>query len=56
MRIISELGKVSNVMMLRNHGVLCCGTSVAHAMSVLYHVWRACQIQVDLAGQKVGMM
>lgn len=52
-RIVSALGDASNVLMLRNHGVLCCGTNVAHAMSVMYHVWRACQIQVNLAGQQV---
>lgn len=46
-RIIKCLGTTSNVLMLRNHGVLCCGTNVAHAMSVLYHVWRACLVQVD---------
>jgi adducin len=35
-RIVSNLGAKSNVLFLRNHGVLCCGTSVAHALSVLY--------------------
>jgi ribulose-5-phosphate 4-epimerase/fuculose-1-phosphate aldolase len=51
-RIVLQLGKTNNVLMLRNHGVLCCGRSVAHAMSVLYHVWRACLIQIDLGEHK----
>lgn len=45
-RIVRDLGK-SNVLFLRNHGVVVCGTSVAHAMSLLYHVWRACLVQVN---------
>ncbi len=44
-RVVKNLGPTSNVLFLRNHGVLCCGRSVAHALSVLYHVWRACLIQ-----------
>ena len=50
-RIIEHLGAESNVLFLRNHGVMCCGTSVAHALSVLYHVWRACLIQCELGAQ-----
>jgi adducin len=50
-RIVKNLGTSSNVLFLRNHGVLCCGTSVAHALSVLYHVWRACLIQCELGAQ-----
>jgi adducin len=47
-RIVENLGPLSHVLMLRNHGVVCCGRSVAHALSVLYHVWRACLIQTAL--------
>ncbi len=50
-RVVSNLGSTSNVLFLRNHGVICCGTSVAHALSVLYHVWRACQVQCELGAQ-----
>lgn len=48
LRLVANLGPVSNVLFLRNHGVVCCGRSVAHALSVLYHVWRACLVQVAL--------
>jgi ribulose-5-phosphate 4-epimerase/fuculose-1-phosphate aldolase len=47
-RIVENLGPSAHVLMLRNHGVVCCGRSVAHALSVLYHVWRACLIQTTL--------
>jgi adducin len=51
-RIVSNLGPSSNVLFLRNHGVICCGRNVAHALSVLYHVWRACLIQCELGAQR----
>ena len=44
-RIVANLGS-GNVLFLRNHGIVCCGRNVAHALHVLYHVWRACLIQV----------
>ena len=44
-RIVKNLGS-KNVLFLRNHGVVICGESIAHALHVLYHVWRACLIQI----------
>jgi len=39
-------------MILRNHGLLTCGASVAEAFSELYHLETACQIQI--AAQSSG--
>lgn len=44
-RLISDLGNKS-MMMLRNHGILTAGTSVAEAFTYLYFLMKACQIQV----------
>ena len=36
------------VLMLRNHGLLVCGRTVPEAFDLLYHLDRACRIQVTL--------
>ena len=55
-RIAGSLGNKS-VMILRNHGLLTCGTSVAEAFSELYHMEQACQIQIaaQSSGAKLAM-
>jgi ribulose-5-phosphate 4-epimerase/fuculose-1-phosphate aldolase len=45
-RLLEDLGD-STAMMLRNHGLLTTGRSVAEAFIRLYRLERACQIQVD---------
>ena len=45
-RLLKDLGD-STAMMLRNHGLLTTGRSVAEAFQRLYRLERACQIQVD---------
>ncbi|MGH8677520.1 MAG: class II aldolase/adducin family protein, partial [Burkholderiales bacterium] len=41
----------SKTMILRNHGMLALGESVAEAFELTYYLDRACQIQIDaLAG------
>jgi len=47
-RLLKDLGD-STAMMLRNHGLLTTGRSVAEAFQRLYRLERACQIQVDAA-------
>jgi ribulose-5-phosphate 4-epimerase/fuculose-1-phosphate aldolase len=39
-------------MILRNHGLLTCGASVADAFAEMYHLQRACEVQ--LAAQASG--
>ena len=36
------------VMLLRNHGTLVCGRSIAEAWDLMYYLERACQAQVSL--------
>ncbi len=49
-RLAESLG-TRNAMILRNHGLLTCGPSVADAFAELYHLQRACEVQVAaLAG------
>ncbi|HWG79303.1 MAG TPA: class II aldolase/adducin family protein [Stellaceae bacterium] len=45
-RLVRDLG-TNDVMMLRNHGILACGRSVAEAFNILYWVEMACKAQVD---------
>ncbi|MGH8677286.1 MAG: class II aldolase/adducin family protein [Burkholderiales bacterium] len=50
-RMARNLGKTSKTMILRNHGMLTLGESVAEAFELMYYLDCACQIQVDaLAG------
>jgi ribulose-5-phosphate 4-epimerase/fuculose-1-phosphate aldolase len=49
-RLVHDLG-THNAMVLRNHGLLTCGPSVAEAFHNIYYLERACQAQVAaLAG------
>lgn len=44
-RLVADLGQ-GNSMILRNHGLLTCGRSVADAFLAMYTLERACQIQI----------
>ena len=44
--LVRDLGP-HNVMMLRHHGVLACGPSIAEAFNTHYMLEQACKIQVD---------
>ncbi|PMY01893.1 class II aldolase/adducin family protein, partial [Pseudomonas sp. GW460-13] len=49
-RLVADLGN-NKAMVLRNHGLLAAGTTVAEAFIVIYYLERACQAQVAaLAG------
>jgi ribulose-5-phosphate 4-epimerase/fuculose-1-phosphate aldolase len=43
-RLARDLGQ-RNVMILRNHGLLACGATIAEAFNNIYRLERACQIQ-----------
>jgi ribulose-5-phosphate 4-epimerase/fuculose-1-phosphate aldolase len=45
-RLTRDLG-THKVMILRNHGLLACGESVAEAFDLMYYLERACQSQVS---------
>lgn len=45
-RLVRDLG-LNDVMVLKNHGVLACGRSVAEAFNQLYWLEMACKAQVD---------
>lgn len=51
-RLGADLGE-NNVLILRNHGLLTCGATVAQAFVRMYRLERACQVQV--AAQGVGV-
>ena len=53
-RLARDLGPGSLTMILRNHGLLTLGQTVAEAFELMYYLDCACQIQIDaLAGGRV---
>ena len=53
-RLARDLGPTSKAMILRNHGLLALGATVAEAFQLMYYLDCACQIQIDaLAGGRV---
>lgn len=48
-RLIADLGP-KNVMILRNHGMLTCGRSVAEAVKLTLNLERSCQAQIAALG------
>src|SRR5437588_1239384 len=44
-RLVDDLGD-SEVMILRNHGLLACGSSIGQAFNSIYRLERACQTQL----------
>jgi ribulose-5-phosphate 4-epimerase/fuculose-1-phosphate aldolase len=49
-RLVHDLGQ-HKAMILRNHGLLVCGTSIDEAFDLMYYLERACQTQINaLAG------
>ena len=55
-RLTRDLGN-HKVMILRNHGLLACGESVAEAFDLMYYLERACQSQINAmaGGAKLRM-
>jgi len=45
-RLVSDLGPDKHLMLLRNHGTLALGHSVAEAFTAMYYFEKACQTQV----------
>lgn len=54
-RLVADLGPEAKAMILRNHGLLTCGRSVAEAFILMMNLERACRVQmaVQASGQAV---
>ena len=50
-RLAADLGEARSLI-LRNHGLLTVGRSVAEAFSIMFYLNRACEIQVDVCSMK----
>ena len=46
-RLSKSLGK-NKVMILKNHGLLTCGETIAEAFMLMYYLDRACKNQIDV--------
>jgi adducin len=46
-RIGARLGPTNKILMLENHGPVCCGTDMAEAIYLTWFLERACQYQID---------
>jgi ribulose-5-phosphate 4-epimerase/fuculose-1-phosphate aldolase len=55
-RLVADMGD-KNTMILRNHGLLTCGRSIAEAFRNMYYLERACQTQLDAmaTGREINM-
>lgn len=53
-RLVADLG-THNAMILRNHGLLAGGQSVAHAFHEIYFLERACQAQIQAMAAGVAL-
>jgi ribulose-5-phosphate 4-epimerase/fuculose-1-phosphate aldolase len=55
-RLVRDLG-THKAMILRNHGLLACGESVAEAFDLMYYLERSCQSQINAmaGGAKLRM-
>lgn len=54
-RLVQSLGD-HDLLLLRNHGLLSCGRSIAEAFNIIYNAEQACQIQVDAMGTGAALV
>ena len=54
-RLVNDLG-ANNAMILRNHGLLTCGTSIAECFNSMYWLKRACDLQVMMMSCQTEML
>lgn len=47
-KLIHSLGPISKVLLLTNHGALCCGETVEEAFYAAYHIVQACETQLRM--------
>ncbi|XP_068236650.1 protein hu-li tai shao isoform X2 [Palaemon carinicauda] len=48
-KVARDLGPINKVMLLRNHGVVCCGETIEEAWYNAYHTILACETQMRMA-------
>ncbi|MFT4265879.1 MAG: class II aldolase/adducin family protein [Xenophilus sp.] len=49
-RLVADLGPASRALILRNHGLVTLGRSVAEAFILMHNLERACRVQVAIQG------
>ncbi|REM67715.1 class II aldolase/adducin family protein, partial [Mycobacterium tuberculosis] len=49
-RLVADLGPTSRALILRNHGLITLGRSVAEAFILMHNLERACRVQVAIQG------
>ena len=54
-RLAADLGQRS-AMILRNHGLLTCGATIADAFAEMYHLQRACDAQIAAQGNGTALI
>lgn len=47
-KLIRSLGPNSKILLLTNHGALCCGETIEEAFFAAYHIIQACEAQLKL--------
>ncbi|XP_055701508.1 protein hu-li tai shao isoform X2 [Phlebotomus papatasi] len=47
-KLIRSLGPISKVLLLTNHGAICCGETIEEAFYAAYHIVQACEAQLKL--------
>ncbi|MFC3613427.1 class II aldolase/adducin family protein [Lutimaribacter marinistellae] len=45
-RLLADLGQDKQLLILRNHGLLACGRSIAEAFIMMFYLEQACRIQI----------
>jgi len=53
-RLVADLGEHNIAMILHNHGLLSCGSSVGAAFTALYNLEVACRVQADVTASGSG--
>ena len=53
-RLASDLGN-RDAMILRNHGLLTCGRTLGDAFAEIYHLQRACEVQIAAQGSGAAL-
>jgi ribulose-5-phosphate 4-epimerase/fuculose-1-phosphate aldolase len=55
-RLVEDLGKNKQLLILKNHGLLTCGRAIPEAFIMMYYLEQACKIQIAAqAGNKVSL-
>ncbi len=55
-RLLEDLGKDKQLLILKNHGLLSCGKSIPEAFIMMYYLEQACRIQIAAqAGGKITL-